>query len=161
MAKQYGLYVDTLLRAAPPKQAPAARAGGHISQLRLDTAELVAAAAADIVSLGFYKWETLLSPDSKVYYDALGTGVTLKIGDATDDDKLAVAAAASSAGSRSLIASIAIENYGKPLWDMLGYASLAAAKAVNSAGCELLLTVAAVSTTADGTVTWDIKGIEK
>ena len=161
MAKIYGTLVGALLVANPMTPPNAALAGGGSRQLRLDTAELNAAAVGDTISLGKYRWETTISPDSKVYYDALGAGVTVSVGDITTPNALSVATSAAAAGSKSLISSIDIANYGLPLWKLLGYVDLPTAKLVDALGAELLLTVAAATGTATGTVTWDIKGTEK
>ncbi len=156
MAKQYGAYVGTPRNSAPPKLVPHGFENGSDHIIVRDTVEL-AAAAADMVQLAVLGWECVLDPDGcKVWFDDLGTGGTISIGDVTYPAALAATVNTdSAAGNTNMLAAIDIANYFKPLWQMLGYATLAAAKLVGGR-CELLLTRNATS--GAGTVTWQIKG---
>lgn len=155
MAKFYGSLVGTPKRATPPALVPYVLENSSDKVLVRDTIEL-AAAAADQVQLVKLPWETVLSPNSTFYFDDLGTGCTLSIGDVTYPNALCNAQdVAAAAGSALVMKSVDIANYFKPLWQMLGYASLAAAQAVGSQ-CELIATVN--SQAAAGTLTWQIVG---
>ncbi|PIB96511.1 hypothetical protein [Caulobacter sp. X] len=156
MTKYYGSLVGTPKRATPPALISYALENSSDKILVRDTIELAAAAATDTVSLVFLPWETVLAPSSAFYFDDLGTGTTLSIGDVTYPTALCNAQdVATAAGSALVMKSVDIANYFKPLWQMLGYASLAAAQAVGSR-CELLATVGAAAAT--GTLTWQIAG---
>lgn len=161
MTDLYGSARGTAIQATPPRMPDSKLGGAWIKRGALDTVELAAAAVGDRVFLGRFPLDAILDAfDSKMGYDALGTGVTLSVGDDSDDDALAAAAAASSAGTRAIAASVDIANYCKPLWGMLGYASrdlAVAAQSVKDGGCNLWAKVKAASTTATGTLTWQIK----
>ncbi|WP_303829389.1 hypothetical protein [Asticcacaulis taihuensis] len=163
MARILGLFVGALLAANPYKAPPAQLAGGGLRVLRNDTTELNANAVADVVPLGTFHWETVIDPSSQIANDAFAANTTISVGDATYPAALAAAASVSTAGSRSLVASVDIAKYPMPLWKVLGYASLAAAKLTNSSGCELIATLGASTGTPTftGTLSWLIKGIEK
>lgn len=155
MTKYYGSLVGTPKRATPPTMIPNALENSSDKILVRDTIEL-AASAADTVQLGYAPWETVIAPASTFYFDDLGTGCTLSIGDVTYPNALCAAQdVATAAGSALVMKSVDIANYFKPLWQVLGYASLAAAQAVGSR-CELLATVNTAA--AAGTLTWQIAG---
>lgn len=138
-----------------PLVSPAYKGGGDQVLIR-DTVE-VAAAANDFISLGKVSWESVINPHtSKFYFDDLGTGCTLSIGDVTYATALCSAQdVATAAGSADVMKSVDIANYFKPLWQVLGYASLAAAKLIGSR-CELLAKVNTAA--AAGTLSWQIMG---
>lgn len=157
MAKFFGSLVGSVILAA--QSVPlvgAALRGGTDQVLIRDTIEL-SAAAADTVSLGSFDWDTVINPlNSTFWFDDLGTGNTVSIGDITYPNALCNAQdTATAAGSALVLKSVDIANYFKPLWAQLGYASLAAARAVG-ARCELLAKVN--SAAAAGTLTWQIVG---
>lgn len=155
MAKFYGSLVGTPKQATPPRQTSHSHENGSDHVIVRDTIEL-AAAANDTVQLTIVPWETVLSPNSTFWFDDLGTGCTLSIGDVTYPNALCNAQdVAAAAGSALVMKSVDIANYFKPLWAQLGYASLAAAKAVGPF-CELLAKVN--SAAAAGTLTWQITG---
>ena len=157
MAKQYGSLVGTPHQASPPKMADMAFERGKDQVLVRDTVEL-AAAAGDTVQLAVLGWETVLDPTGCQFWcDDLGAGGTISIGDVTDFDAFAAAVDTDTAalGLTSMLTALDISLYFKPLWAMLGYASLAAAKAVGDQ-CELLLTRSAAA--GAGTICWQMKG---
>lgn len=155
MAKFYGSLVGTPKQATPPRQTSHAHENGTDHVIVRDTIEL-AAAANDTVQLAVLPWETVIAPSSTFYFDDLGAGCTLSIGDATYPNALCNAQdVATAAGSALVMKSVDIANYFKPLWQQLGYASLTAAKAVGPF-CELLAKVN--SAAAAGTLTWSIHG---
>lgn len=65
----------------------------------------------------------VLLPTSMVYHDALTGANAVTFGDANDANNLMAATDMTSAGSVSAMKSVAIENYGKELWALLGYSS--------------------------------------
>lgn len=62
-----------------------------------------------------------IEPQSQIHFDAIGTSVTLDIGDANDPDGLATFIDISAAGSSIVLEAVDIEDYGKYLWELLGY----------------------------------------
>jgi hypothetical protein len=156
MAKTYGSLVGTLQQNTPPDVVPTALANSPDIIIVRDTIEL-AAAATDTVSLCKVPWETVIDPfGSDFSFDDLGTGTTLSVGNVTYPNALCNAQdVATAAGTAKVCKSLDVANYFKPLWQALGYATLAAAKLI-SAQCELLATVNTAA--AAGTLTWQIKG---
>lgn len=81
-------------------------------------------AAADIGSIYYLAKlpsNCILLPDSTLYHDALGTSVTLDIGDSNDPNGLASALDVAAAGNKAVMAAQNIDSYGKELWELLGY----------------------------------------
>lgn len=158
MAKQYGSLVGAVILAAAEKPAAVSPAlkDGTDRVLRRDTVE-VAAAAADQVHLATVDWDVVLNPNTSMFhFDDLGTGCTLSVGDAAHPNALCNAQdVATAAGSASLLKSVNIDSYYKPLWAQLGYATLAAAKAVADR-CDLIFTVNTAA--AAGTLSWQLVG---
>lgn len=156
MAKYYGSLVGSLLSAVQSTPLiPTTLKNGQDQILIRDTIELNAV-ANDTVQLAVLSWETVLSPSGLFYFDDLGTGCTISVGDITYPNALCNAQdVATAAGSALIMKSVDIANYFKPLWQQLGYASLAAAKAVGEK-CELLFKVN--SAAAAGTLTWQLFG---
>lgn len=62
----------------------------------------------------------LILPSSTIYHEAAGTSVTVNLGDATTTDALASLVDVSSAGSFSVFENVAVDDYAKPLWELLG-----------------------------------------
>jgi len=155
VAKFYGSKVGTPKQTLPLRQIPSTLENGTDHVIVRDTIEL-AASANDLVQAAVLPWETVLNPSSTLYFDDLGTGTTLSLGDITYPNALVNAQdVATAAGSASALKSVDIANYFKPLWEQLGYANLAAAKAVGDQ-CELLFKVN--SAAAAGTLTWQLTG---
>jgi hypothetical protein len=156
MTKFLGVYA-TLAAASSAGLIDQARAGGRVCRLSHDY-QTMDAAQNDTISLGEFDWDTLLDPElSVVEFTDLGTSVTMDIGDATFPDALVAAQdVATAAGTCNLLKSVSIANRRKPLWEMLGHATIAAAKLV-AARCELLATLEAANPVS-GTVGWTIYG---
>lgn len=72
-------------------------AGGQVNCL-LEEVELAALAANTVINLSKPLGGKMQVVDAVIYHDALGTGVTLKLGDTADDDGIIPATAAASAG---------------------------------------------------------------
>ncbi|TCS14547.1 hypothetical protein [Caulobacter sp. BK020] len=159
MTKYYGSLVGTPKQAVPPALIPNVLADNKDWVLVRDTIEL-AASATDTVQAALLPWETVLNPyASDISFDDLGTGTTLSLGNVTYPTALISATdVATAAGTAKAMKSVDIANYFKPLWQTLGYATLAAAQAV-SAQCELLFTINTAGAT--GTLTWQLVGIKR
>lgn len=157
MTKRYGSLVGALKQLVPIKPIPMALELSTDRCIVRDTILLAAAPIADTISLGLIGWETVLDPVAcDLYFDALGAASTLSIGDVTYPAALAAATDThTAAGTMKVMKSVTIGSYFLPLWQQLGYATLAAAQAVGSK-CELLATIAGGAAT--GNVTWQIKG---
>lgn len=154
MAKLYGSLVGQGYNGANATPKPVGfgleKATNHI--LIRDTVELAAAAINDTIYMGKFPSNTILDPDaSKVWFDDLGTSVTLDIGDVNDPDGLCAGQdVAAAAGSANVMKSVDIANYFKPLWAQLGYAK-------DPGGLiELYGTIKGAAAT--GTLTFQLKG---
>lgn len=158
MATFYGSLVGTPKRATPASPIPSFLENSTDSILVRDTIEL-AAAATDLVQAAKLPWETVLGAAGTVYFDDLGASTTLSLGDITYPNALINAQdVATAAGSCSALKSVDVANYFKPLWQMLGYASLTAAQAIG-AQCELLFKINTAAAT--GTLTWQLSGAKR
>jgi hypothetical protein len=158
MAKQLGALVGTPKAASPPQLVDFGLERCSERILVRDTVEL-AANAADTVQAAVLPWETLLDPASTVWFDDLGVGGTLSLGDVSFPNALMNAVNTdSAAGNSPAMAAVDIANYWKPLWAVLGYANLAAAQVVG-AQCELLFKRNTAA--GAGTISWRFKGIAK
>ena len=156
MAKHLGVLVGAIKAAVPFQPVDAAFENTKDTVLVRDYTVLAAAPAADTVSLGFFGWESIVDPvGSDVFYDNLGAGTTLSVGDVTHTTALLNAQATSAAGSSKVGQTNAKTLWYAPLWQALGYASLAAAQAVGS-NCELLATIGGAAAT--GNLLWSLKG---
>jgi hypothetical protein len=157
MTKRYGALVGAVTQQVPavPVDMAFKDTSDHI--LVRDQILLAAAPIADTISLGIFGWETVLDPVAcDVYFDALGANSTLSIGDVNYPAALAAATDThTAAGSVKALKTITIGNWFQPLWQQLGYASLAAARLVETQ-CELLATIAGGAAT--GNVVWQFKG---
>ncbi|MBX9707223.1 MAG: hypothetical protein K2X61_04735 [Caulobacteraceae bacterium] len=156
MATVIGVYATAALAASTGLVADA-RINSPVRRLAHDvyTGDL---AQNDAVSLGKFDWDTILDPAlSIVEFTDFGTSVTLDIGDVTYPTALCVDLdIATAAGTANPLRSVSIADRRKPLWSMLGYASLAAAKAVG-ARCELLASFKDANP-ASGTLGWTLYG---
>ncbi|HYE47304.1 MAG TPA: hypothetical protein VEA44_16185 [Caulobacter sp.] len=115
------------------------------------------AAQNDTVSLGFFDWGTVFDEHSRINFSDFGTSVNLDVGDATNPDGLIDGQDISTAaGNVELLKSVAIGDRHKPLWQMLGHASIDAAKDI-APQCELLATFMDANP-ASGTLAWTIYG---
>lgn len=123
MADWNGALVGTPEAATGFPKINAAYKGARLRVLVQDYIELDAAVAQnDRVLLGYVRSDAIIDPVmSKVWFDDLGTSITMDIGGTTDEDILAAAVdVATAAGSCLLMASVDIANYHKPLWELLG-----------------------------------------
>jgi hypothetical protein len=159
MATFYGALVGTPKNATPPTPVPNTLENGKDSIIVRDRIELSAAAIGDLIELARdVPWETVIDPyNSDFSFDDLGTSVTMSIGDGgTYFNALCSAQdVATAAGTAKICKSVDIANYYKPLWQVLGYSTLAAAKAV-AASCDIYAKIAGGAAT--GTFVWQIRG---
>lgn len=158
MAIVYGALIGTPKNTVPATSIPATYENGKDQILARDRYEAAALAVADKIELvRNLPWETVLDPDEcRIWFDDLGAAQTLTIGDTTYPAALAAAIdTGTAAGSANMMVSVDIANYFKPLWQVLGHANLAAARAVSGA-CSLYATVA--GNAATGTLAWQMKG---
>jgi len=154
MAKLYGELVGVAYSGASAtvQATSSAHEKGTDHILIRDRIELAAAAINDTISLGKFGSNAMLDPlGCQIYFDDLGTSVTMNVGIATDDDALvATQDVASAAGNFSLFKSVDIANWFKPLWQVVGLS------ADPGGQIELLATVKGAAAT--GTVVWSFKG---
>lgn len=156
MTIAFGSLVGAVKQLSPPRPVDMAYENTKDTVLVRDTYELAALAAAGQIEAAVVGWETVLNPGSKFWFDDLGTGGTVSLGDATFPNALASAVNTdSAAGSSDALVSVDIANYFKPLWQMLGHATLAAAL-LKGANCRLLFTRNTAAGT--GTLTWQLTG---
>lgn len=157
MTKRYGTIAGAARQSDGWAGQDPAHRNGRIATLADDTIEFAAAPAADTVSAAILRWDTILDPyGSDFSFDDLGTSCTLSLGDVTYPNALCNAQdVATAAGTAKACKSVDIASYFKPLWQVLGYADIDAAKAVGSR-CELLFTVNTAAVT--GTLSWRLKG---
>lgn len=119
--------MTVLANTTPSRPAPQSKCGGRVYVWH-ETVEVTAAASVgSLYYMARLPSNSVLLPQSTVYWDDMGTGgATLDIGDANYADGLAsdiaIDTASSSAGMLEA-AGIGIEDYGDELWEMLGYAS--------------------------------------
>lgn len=90
-----------------------------------DHIALVAASvgAGDTVYVAKLPSHAVLLPESTFYFDALTGASDVDFGDANDPNGLADAINMTSAGSASAMEQVDIANYGKRLWELLGYSA--------------------------------------
>lgn len=113
------------------------------------------AVVGEKIYLGDVSWDAILDPDlCKIHFDDAGTSVVLDIGDSNDDNALADNLdIATAAGSASLMASVDRANYGKRLWQLLGYATRP-----KSGKARLYATIQGANTSAACDLYWKIVG---
>ena len=156
MATLYGSLVGTPQNATPP--IPSDKSFSRTSQgvLVCDTITLAAAAIGTIIHADTLGWETMLDPyECFASNAALGASTTISFGDITYPAALDAAYATNAASQKTLMSAIGIGSYFQPLWSQLGYATLAAAKAVSNQ-CNLGFTVGGAAAT--GVFTWRLLG---
>lgn len=105
----------------PSKLGATKKVNGEITVLH-DT--LVFSSGDAIADKGFafkIPSSAMILPSSMVYHEGAGTGVTLNLGDATSTAGLASLVDVSAAGSFSALEAVAVDDYAKPVWEMLGY----------------------------------------
>lgn len=155
MTKRFGVFVGAVKQLAQPRPVDFGYENGTDHVLVRDVVTLAAAPIADIIQLGVFGWESIINPNGDVWFDALGASTTLSIGDAGHPAALAAATSTVAAGSMKISKSLTLDLYFAPLWQALGYATLAAAKAVADQ-CELIGTIAGGAAT--GKVAWQLTG---
>lgn len=110
------------------------------------------------VLLGDFDWQAILDPfDCQMTNDAAGAAVTINVG--CDNAPAALVAGQSlvAAGTFSLLAAVDRSNFGKPLWQLMGFATLKAAQATATL-CRIYATTAAFAMAADTDLFWTFKG---
>jgi hypothetical protein len=107
--------------ATPPTVGDHRKVNGQIKVLH-DTVVAVATDAVDDKLFAFkIPSNAIILPSSTVYHEGLGTSVTLNLGDATTTDGLASLVSVASAGSFSAFENVAVDDYGKEAWELLGH----------------------------------------
>lgn len=161
MTKHYGALVGTPKQSSPI--IPVDNAYERVFDETIVRDLFTNAAAtnnADTLQVAVLGWDSVLDPDEcKAHWTAGGAGCTLSFGDAAHPTALDNAVDIHLAGSAALLSAITIPNYFQPLWQLLGYATLAAAQAV-STQCELLFTIGGANFAA-GTLTWRLRGVRR
>lgn len=156
MPTLFGSLVGTPINATPPQLADKSYSRTSQGIIVCDTITLAAAAIATIIRADTVGWETVLDPyECFASNAALGASTTVSFGDVTNPAALDAAYSTVAAAQKTLLSAITIGNYFQPLWSQLGYATLAAAKAV-SAQCNLGFTIAGGAAT--GVFTWRLCG---
>lgn len=79
--------------------------------------------AASIVHFGKVPSSAYLRPSAKLFADAIAGATSVSLGDATYPTALMSAVNISAGGSFAANSAVAIANYTKQLWQMLGYAA--------------------------------------
>jgi len=153
----YGSLVGAIKQSAVYQQVDSAYESAVDQVIVRDTITLAAAPVNDLVQVAVnIGWDSILDPDGcKVHWAALGGGSELSFGDLNYPAALDAAFATNAAGSQTLLSAIGIGSYYQPLWQQLGFASLAAAQAI-SQQATLVFTV--LGAAATGVVTWQLKG---
>lgn len=162
MATYYGVLVGTPKNTVPPTQVPNVYENGRQQIIARDRITLAAAAIADLVELARnVPWETVLDPHQCVFSNAaLGASTTISIGDGGTYPAALMAATSTVSAAKGVdaMSAVTIGNHFKPLWALIGYASLAAAKAVTPA-CTLYAKIGGGAAT--GLLTWQIMGVRR
>ncbi len=150
-----GVLVDAVIAATPGAIVPNLFANGSDNVLRRDYAALTTANnIGDTITLGTFKSNTYLDPASVIWFDALGTGCQLNIGDANHTSGLASALAVAAAGNAHINKSFVPGHMGYPLWQHLGYAS------DPGGNITLIATIANAAPTSNGNVGWKLVGVQ-
>lgn len=127
MSTLYGSKVGSVINALTSTPLiPAAYKGGEECIFVRDVCEVAASAAQnDLISLGSLPSDAVINPvTSVIYFDDMGTSITMDVGSAATENALVAAQdVATAAGSCSVLKSVDVANYHKPLWEVLGLAS--------------------------------------
>lgn len=161
MAEHYGTFVGTPKQTSPmvPVEAAYERVMDETIVRDLFT-NAGATAQNDTLQAAIVGWDTILDPDEcKAHWTAGGAGCTLSFGVAGHTTSLDNAVDIHAAGSANLLSAVTLPNYFLPLWQLCGYATLAAAKAV-SAQAELIFTIGG-AVFAAGTIAWRLRGVRR
>lgn len=121
MADFLGALVGTPEAAAEPPRINKAYKGGAQHVLVRDVFE-GDLAQNDRILLGKIRSDAIIDPlTSVIWFDDLGTSVTMDIGSTAAENALVAAQdVATAAGSCSILKSVDIANYHKKLWQLLG-----------------------------------------
>lgn len=165
MAKIYGIYVGTPKQASPFTPVDDCYERSYDEIIVRDTIVLNTTVNGTIIQAARdVGWDTVLDPGCKFYNDALGAAVTLSFGVAgftTALDNAVDVHLATAIGGVGLLSAISFGNYYQPLWQMVGYASLAAAQLV-SPQAELIFTLGGANTAAaNRSLTWKLIGARR
>lgn len=153
MAKVYGVNTGGNLQGQPFQSVPSDLAYGTDEVINRDYAALTTSNdIGDTIVLCSVPSNSFLSPGATVYYDALGTGVELEIGDATYPAGLSAAFSVASAGSAALHQKFTAGQIAYPLWKKLGYSS------DPGGNITLLATIQNANVGSGGNVGWNITG---
>lgn len=156
MAKHFGVLVGAIKQLAQMRPVDKAYEKTTDSILVRDYFTCAATPFTDTIQLGIFGWETVINPNGDIWFDALGANTTLSVGDVTHPTALVNAVDThTAAGSVKISKALTLDLYFAPLWQALGYATLAAAQAVG-AQCELLATINTANAT--GKVAWQLSG---
>jgi len=156
MTIHLGALVGSVLAAAGARQVPNVFQNSTDQIIVRDRVELSAAPANDLILLARLPSATVLDPDGCIcWFDDLGTGITLDVGEGTTHIDALVDGqdVATAAGSFNLLKTVDIANYFEPIWKQLGYA-----KDPNKP-IELFAKI--LGGAATGTVVWQLKGAKR
>ena len=142
-----------------------AYANGRVARIARDLWTGDAAQNDDVV-LAEVDWSTVIDETSFINFTDFGTGVNLDVGVAvgpsgSDIDCLVDGQDISTAaGTSALLRSVAIGDRHKPLWQLAGFTSLAAAREASSAngGRAVIIATFVDGNPALGTLAWTIFG---
>lgn len=158
MATFFGSLVGSVLAAAQSvPMVPVALRGGSDRVFVRDTIELATAVAQnDLISLGKIPSKAIINPvTSIIWFDDLGTSVTMDVGSLAAENALVAAQdVATAAGSCSVMKSVDVANLFKPLWELLGLSA-------DPGGMIELFAKLEGADPGTGTVTWQICGQER
>lgn len=159
MANVTGAIVGAAMAATGQALINPAYENGRVARLCVDYYEGDLAQNDTVTLLAGLDWNTILDPmTSVIYFDDLGTSVTMDVGFLNDEDALVIAQdVATAAGNCSILKSVDIANYHKPLWGLAGYASKLEAV---DAGYKTATIVAKMEAAnpVTGTLAWRIYG---
>jgi hypothetical protein len=133
---------------------PLALRGGSDQVFVRDTIELATAFAQnDRVFLGAIPSDAIINPlTSTVWFDDLGASITMDIGSTAAENALCAAQdVATAAGSCSVVRSLDVANYWRPLWQNLGLSA-------DPGGTIDLWAKLEGGDPGTGTMTWQIAG---
>ncbi len=150
------LTIDVLTRDdGSNHQAPAALSKATVKACRDKTIVTNGDSINSLVKIALIPATSVISPLSNFYHDALTSLTDFDIGVydknfvLKDIDCLADGLDISSAGTKSILAAVAIENRTKPLWELAGYTS-------NPGGDLWIVGTLKAASGATGDVAWEL-----
>ncbi|WOI54306.1 hypothetical protein [Parvularcula sp. LCG005] len=135
--------IKGLTLQTPPQYAPSAFYGGQIAPMQDCVVVPDETAVADRLCLGLINSSAYLLPQSKIYVEAMGTGVTMDFGGTNDEDGILDGVDVSAADEFELGAAV----MGVPIWQLLGYTE------DPLTDLELFFTIRSAAVSADAKVT--------